>query len=65
MENFFDLCFDFFTNIGAMMENLYNWLFQEIAIGSFIFRPFYLIVGGIFTTMLISRLIGKVIGWIT
>lgn len=65
MADFFDMCFDFFTNLGLMMENLYNFLFQDIVIGTWTFKLFYLIIGGTFTAMLISWLIGKVIGWIT
>lgn len=65
MADFFDMCFDFFENLGSMMENLYNFLFQDITIATRTFKPFYLIIGGTFTAMLIAWLIGKVVGWIT
>lgn len=65
MADFFDIAFEFFENIGLMMENLYNFLFQTITIGTRSFKLFYLIIGGTFTAMLISWLIGKIIGRIT
>lgn len=66
MDKFFDMCFEFFTNVRGMMENLYNFLFQDIEILGFgSFKLFYLIIGGTFTALLVSWLIGKVIGRVT
>lgn len=64
MENSItEIIFGFFNNIMGMANQLKGFLFSDITIGTRTFQVWGLIAGGLFVTLLISWLIGKVIGW--
>lgn len=63
MNSLTDILFGFFDNILAMANQLNNFLFSTIQVGSWSFQMRSVITGGLFITLIISWLVGKIIGW--
>lgn len=57
MVNPFSFLYNIFQLLSNMATILYDFLFQEITIGTFTFIPLFAIGGGVMITLIIARLI--------
>lgn len=55
----YGILFDFFDLFLNLTGNLYNFLFNEITVLDFTFRPFFLIGSGVFITLIVLWLVNK------
>lgn len=53
----------FLEMVAGWGGDVWNWLVSDITIGSWTFKPLY-IGGALFVTLILSWLIGKIIGWV-
>ena len=54
---------EFFQTIIGWASSIWDWLYSDVTIGSWTFKPL-LIGGGVMVALIASWLIGKIIGWV-
>lgn len=59
--NPFDILLNFFNVLSSFATIIYNFLFQEITIGSWTFQPFFVLGTGVIVTLIIARIVKLVI----
>ena len=57
----FNFLLEFITTLGETATLLWNWLFSEVTIGTYTFRPILAVGGGILITFIILKLIKEFI----
>jgi hypothetical protein len=56
------IIYDFVKSVYDLGSNLSVWLFTDLTVGAWTFKPIFLMSGGIFLAMIVAWLIKKVVG---
>lgn len=59
--NIFSFLLDFITTLGNTAQLLWEWLFDEVTIGVYTFRPILAVGGGLLITFLVLKLVKEFI----